>query len=58
MSRTLSPSIARGYRLARVARVWQVSRASVYRLTASVAAPDFTLNVPDRFEVPLGGRLF
>lgn len=31
MSRTLSPSLARGYGLARVARVWQVSRASVYR---------------------------
>ena len=31
MSRTLSPSFARGYGLARVARVWQVSRASVYR---------------------------
>jgi putative transposase len=31
MSRMLSPSFARGYGLARVARVWQVSRASVYR---------------------------
>ena len=31
MSRMLSPSLARGYGLARVARVWQVSRASVYR---------------------------
>jgi putative transposase len=31
MSRTLSPSFARCYGLARVARVWQVSRASVYR---------------------------
>ena len=32
MSRTLSPSFARCYGLARVARVWKVSRASVYRL--------------------------
>jgi putative transposase len=31
MSQTLSPSSARGYGLARVARVWSVSRASVYR---------------------------
>lgn len=31
MSRTLSPSFARYYGLARVARVWKVSRASVYR---------------------------
>jgi putative transposase len=31
MSQTLSPSFARCYGLARVARVWRVSRASVYR---------------------------
>jgi transposase InsO family protein len=31
MSQTLSPSFARHYGLARVARVWTVSRASVYR---------------------------
>ena len=31
MSQTLSPSVARCYGLARVARVWNVSRASVYR---------------------------
>lgn len=31
MSQTLSPSVARCYGLARVARVWSVSRASVYR---------------------------
>jgi hypothetical protein len=29
MSRTLSPSLARCYELARVARVWNVSRAGV-----------------------------
>ena len=31
MSRTLSPSFSRCYGLARVSRVWKVSRASVYR---------------------------
>jgi len=31
MSRALSPSFARCYGLARVARVWEISRASVYR---------------------------
>src|SRR6476469_5604059 len=31
MSRALSPSVARCYGLARVARVWSISRASVYR---------------------------
>ena len=31
MSQTLSPSAARCYGLARVARVWSVSRACVYR---------------------------
>ena len=31
MSQTLSPSLARGYGMARVARVWKISRASVYR---------------------------
>ena len=31
MSRTLSSSFARCYGLARVARVWKISRASVYR---------------------------
>ena len=31
MSRALSPSFARYYGLARVARVWKISRASVYR---------------------------
>jgi len=34
MSRTLSPSFARAYGLARVARVWRMSRASVYRSRA------------------------
>ena len=31
MSQALSPSFARCYGLARVARVWKISRASVYR---------------------------
>ena len=31
MSQTLSPSFARCYGLTRVARVWRVARASVYR---------------------------
>ena len=31
MSQALSPSFARCYGLARVARVWEISRASVYR---------------------------
>src|SRR5262245_4436522 len=31
MSQTLSPSFARCYGLARVARAWKISRASVYR---------------------------
>ena len=31
MSQTLSPSLARCYGMARVARVWKVARASVYR---------------------------
>lgn len=39
MSQTFSPSFARCYGLARVARVWKVSRASVYRFLKA-AAPD------------------
>jgi putative transposase len=31
MSQTLSPCLARCYGMARVARVWKISRASVYR---------------------------
>ena len=31
MSHTLSPSLARCYGMARVARAWKISRASVYR---------------------------
>jgi hypothetical protein len=38
MSQTLSPSSARCYGLARVARVWSVSRASVYRSLKEIGA--------------------
>ena len=31
MSQTVSPSLARWYGMARVARVWKFSRASIYR---------------------------
>ena len=41
MSQTLSPSFARRYGLARVARVWNVSRAGVYR--ARVEAPPYAV---------------
>ena len=37
MSQTLSPSFARCYGLARVARAWKISRASVYRSQADAA---------------------
>jgi transposase InsO family protein len=41
MSRTVSPATGRAYGLARVARVWQLSRATVYRhrVTDGAAAP-------------------
>ncbi len=41
MSQALSPATGRGYGLARVARVWQLSRATVYRhrVTDGAAAP-------------------
>jgi hypothetical protein len=36
MSQTLSPSFARSYGLARVARVWDISRAGVYRILKGI----------------------
>jgi hypothetical protein len=34
MSQTLSPSLARGYGMSRVTRVWKISRASVAKTIA------------------------
>src|SRR5215210_413037 len=41
VSRALSPATGRAYGLARVARVWRLSRATLYRhrATAAAAAP-------------------
>ncbi len=36
MSRTISPSSRKPYRLARVCRIWRVARASVYRRPRAV----------------------
>ena len=49
MSCALSPSVARCYGLARVARVWSISRASVYR-----ALNETQPNTPPRRPGPLG----
>ena len=49
MSQTLSSSIARCYGLARVARVWNVSRASVYR-----ALKETQPSTPPRRPGPVG----
>src|ERR1035441_7594464 len=39
MSQTVSPSESRSYGLARVSRVWNVSRASVYRFLKGTTSP-------------------
>src|ERR1035441_9860129 len=39
MSQTVSPSLSRSYGLARVSRVWNVSRASVYRFLKGTTSP-------------------
>ena len=49
MSCALSPSVARCYGLARVARVWSISRASVYR-----ALKETQPNTPPRRSGPVG----
>jgi len=49
MSQTLSPSVARCYGLARVARVWSISRASAYR-----ALKETQPNTPPRRPGPVG----
>jgi hypothetical protein len=49
MSCALSPSVARCYGLARVARVWSISRASVYR-----ALKETQPNTPPRRPGPVG----
>ena len=48
MSQTLSPSVARCYGLARVARVWSVSRASVYRSREELRSHTIARHVPVR----------
>ena len=52
MSQTLSPSLARGYGMARVARAWKISRASVYR-----SLKETPPNPSARRRGPVGGRL-
>ena len=48
MSQTLSPSSTRCYGLARVAHVWSVSRASVYR-SLKVTPPNTIARRPGPF---------
>ena len=47
MSQILSPSLARCYGMTRVARVWKISRASVYRSLKEIP-PDAIAERADR----------
>jgi hypothetical protein len=58
MSQTLSPSSARCYGLARVARVWTVSRASVYRSGLALSAPNHRTGWRRRTLIDAIGRAF
>ena len=52
MSQTLSPSSTRCYGVAHVARVWTVSRASVYRsLKETPLSSDARCNTRGRFGI-------
>ena len=44
MSQTVSPSTSRYYGLARVSRVWSVSRAGVYRFLNGTPSPAMALS--------------
>jgi hypothetical protein len=57
MSQALSPSFARCYGLARVARVWKIARASVYRSLKEKPILPFKLGLGEGAVVPLSLRV-
>ena len=57
MSQTLSPSFARCYGLARVARAWKISRASVYR-SLKETPPAFTARATASYGRDCASRAF